>query len=141
MSNPHTFGDQVRLARQQANLTQVGLAARVDIAQAHLSSIENGGTASRAVARAICNELGLGPAWTAVAVLEDFAAKQARDFGVAPSDTFAELSHALHERAAVVDAFLASGGSKAGIAALEGAVARRAHSCGASLQQGAGGAD
>lgn len=87
------FGSTARDTRHQLGLTQIELAERVGITQAAYSAIETGRrTTTIKTARAICDALGLSAPWPAVAFLEDYTAKYAREFDLTTQQARVELT-------------------------------------------------
>jgi transcriptional regulator with XRE-family HTH domain len=96
LSSMNRFGNHIRLTRQQADFTQYDLAERVGINQSVLSRIENGDTAAGLkVTRALCDALGLGSPWPAVATVENYCQKVARETGITAQQAAAELRDAI----------------------------------------------
>ncbi len=89
------FATHVRHTRHEAGLTQDDLAARVGTTRSAIAAVEGGHRApSRALIGGLCHALNLGHPWPATAFIEAYAAKQLRDFNIAPADTFAEIKAA-----------------------------------------------
>lgn len=56
-------GDLLRLARQEAGLTQQALADRVGLTRGRITSLENGQVPSIPTLCRLCYELGVTPSW------------------------------------------------------------------------------
>jgi transcriptional regulator with XRE-family HTH domain len=92
-----TFAHKIRQSRLDAGLTQHDVAQRAGLTERYVNGIENGGPCGIPAARTICRALSLGPPWPAVAFMERYVAKQEREFGIAPADTYAELAQAVKD--------------------------------------------
>ncbi len=86
-----TFGDTIREARLAQGRTQRDVSLATGLTITHISNIELGAECGREAARLICNTLGLGRPWPAVAALENLATKVAREQGITREQAYTDL--------------------------------------------------